>query len=173
MQQRGFFNSLYCKFPAMILALCWLAGLVLGSTYSFLTIDSCFSLMRMLPYTHVSIVALVVDLLILFVIYFAACCLCPRPFVYAIAFGKAICFSYCLVGFNRCYGSAGWLLYFLVSFTDIVTIVPFLLFSLRLICGAHNRMMRNLILYSVFYIVVFAADFYIVSAQLAYIMTFI
>lgn len=173
MQREAFNFSSYCKFPAMILAFCWLFGLSIGTAYALSTIDSVFFLMRMFPFQHVSIVTLVVELFFVFVIYFAACRLISRIYIYVLAVMKALIFSYCMVCINLVYGSAGWLIYFLVSFTVIVTLVPYIWFSLCAFRGTDNCLKRNLIVCLIYDITVFVTDAYFVSPYLAYIMTLI
>ena len=173
MHKDGFKASCYCNVPALILALCWICGLTGGVFYSLSTIDSYFTLMRMLPYQHVSIVGVVGVLFSFFVINLSAYRLFARYFLYMIVLTKAFVFGFCMCCVNLFYGTAGWLIYLLVSFSEICTAVPFIWLSLRSFTDARRALMRKSLNCLVLHFAVYIIDICCVSPYLAYIMTLI
>lgn len=164
--------SFYCRIPAVILAFCWIVGLVCGALYSLAT--ECFVsvLMRMLPFSHASIVSLVVNLFLLLIIYFASSRFVPIGFIYLIVLLKAFLFGFCMVSIYMYYGTAGWMVHLLASFSEAFTVVPFLWFSIRSICGYKKTMMRDAAICLFIYIAVSVIDQYCVSPYFAYVMSF-
>lgn len=171
MNRNVFPSSSYCNFSVLILASCWIVGLIVGAFYSLASVDSCSSLMRMLLYEHVSIVCLFVNLFPVCVICLAAKHLIPYFSIFVAVLLEAFIFSFCLFGINAAYGTAGWLIYSLLSFSMNCTMVPFIWFSLRAIHGFRHRMTRDLSVYLFIYFAVIIIDSFCVSPYLAHIMT--
>lgn len=118
MKKTANLNARWCNACIWLLALSWFLGLVLGGSFAVKSSLSLISLMRTVTEHGVSIVGLlgVTALPFLFTavaVYFDQPWLLP-----VIAFCKAFLWSYtgCLI--VRSFDTAGWLVRFLVLFTD-------------------------------------------------------
>ncbi len=173
MYRRLFLGSFNRSLSVVILAFCWVLGLCCGASYSLATMDSYSVLMRTLPDSRVSIVGLVVNLFSLLIVYIAACRLIPNAFIYVIALVKAFVFSYGLTGAYALYGTAGWLIHLLISFTDAFTIVPFLWFLIRSIYGHRRTLNRDAVFCLCVYSIIFLIDFFCISPFFLHIRSLI
>lgn len=103
-----------CKW---LLACCWCVGLLAGACSAASISNSFFLLMRAAQ-SGVSIFGLLMTALLPFLFTALAVFLSePRLFL-PIAFCKAFSFAYCGVGIGLAYGLAGWLVRFLLLFSD-------------------------------------------------------
>ena len=173
MYRRLFFSSCNRSLAVIILAFCWIIGLWCGASYFLTTMDSYSVLMRTLPDSRVSIVGLLVNLFSLLIVYLAACHLIPNAVIYLIVLMKAVVFSYGLAGACTFYGTAGWLIHLLISFTDAFTIVPFLWFLIRSIHGHRCTLNRDAIACLCVYSIIFAIDFFCISPFFLHIRSLI
>lgn len=164
--------SLNCRFPALGLAFFWISGLLFGALYSFSTIDYFSSLMRMLLHSRVSIVSFVFILSFHLIVLSASFRFLPKPFFFLLSFLKAFVYSFCLVCTYLSFGTAGWLIHFLLTYTDTCTIIPFLWFSLRSILGYSHTLKRDAVVYLSIYIAVYVIDLLWVSPYWTYVISY-
>lgn len=119
---RPFQSRKACRF---ILAFFWISGLICGFLVYLSAETSLVPLMHSILSETVSIVSLLCVtalpfLLSIFMVFFS------KPWlILPICFCKAFLFSFVSIGILQLYGSAGWLIRFLLLFSDCVT-VPFL-----------------------------------------------
>ncbi len=112
------------KCRILILALIWCVGLISGVGSFYFTGDSFPSLMRMAAASHVSIVNLVIPSMLPFLFSaFALYLQCPQLLA-VLCFLKAWLFGFVSFGCISAFGTAGWLLWLMALFSDIVCMVP-------------------------------------------------
>lgn len=151
------------KFWVLFLALSWIIGLISGCIISITSDTFYFIPMRAATYCRVSIVSLLVVtafpfLFSAFVFYFA------KPWLFIpIACMKAMSFSMVAIGIFRSFGSAGWLLQFLLMFSDIC-LIPFLIFYwVRFISSERAIHFYDILCVSTAVLSVGLIDFYFIS----------
>lgn len=124
------------------------------------------SMMRIAAQCNVSIVGL------MFVAYVPfLCCLCAisasQPWsIYPICFCRLLLHGSCAAGIASAFGSAGWLMRCLLSFTDRMTLPLFLWFSFRSLDHPYLSK-RECLVYVIIAGVIVFADFCLVSPFLA------
>ena len=109
------------------IALFWLAGLILGTA----VFQPDASLMRPQLCGRVSIVSAIATAAFPLLLAALAVHINRKKFLWLICFLKAFSFSFCGVLLWRTYGSSGWLIRFLLMFTDICTLPAFLWYCFR------------------------------------------
>ena len=138
----------------------WLAGLILG-TLVFVP-DS--SLMRPGFPGRVSIVSAIVTATFPFLLAALAVHINCKKLLWMICFFKAFCFAFCGALLWSAYGSAGWLIRFLLIFTDICTLPVFFLCCIR-------RNKRDFVVCILISLSVACIDYFVVSPFLAKLIT--
>ena len=130
--------------PECLLLACWAcgcwAGILTGSNAGVIYL----SLMRGALGCSVSIVGLAFSVFLPFLLSaFAVYWNRPR-FLYIISFVKAWSFTFAAYGICQAFGSAGWLVRFLVQFSDICLLCPLCWFLLRHIRSGSQLWRRDL-----------------------------
>ena len=132
-------KHLRCSIVSYVLAVCWVLGLFLGVAYAYRADRSYFLLMRMAASGCVSIVGLFFVLffpllLSAFAVYFH-----HHQWLFPICFMKSFLFASCSCAISVAFGSAAWLVRFLLQFSDFCA-VPFLYwFCLRNVKGYNDH----------------------------------
>lgn len=106
-----------CSEKTCMLAFFFLAGILCGSYFSFRTGSVSILLMRGISKGSVSIVSLLLALFLPFLLSFASCVL-DSVLLFPICFCRGFLFSYIQTGFILSFPSSGWLLRWLVLFSD-------------------------------------------------------
>ena len=127
------FRSLFCKWKLLLLALCCCLGFSCGMIAAHRSDDTYFSMMRMAFTSHVSIPGLIASVSLPFLFSAFAVYLGKPKLIYFICFIKAALFSFGSFTALTAFASAGWLVRFLLQFSDIVMLPAFCWFSLRCI----------------------------------------
>lgn len=131
-----------CRSCRKSLVVFWCVGLICG-IFTAAGAGNLSSLMRACCHSRVSIVGLmfVPTLPFLFsavAVYFSF----PR-LLYPIGFLKAFSFGFCLQAVSSAFGSAGWLMRFLLLFTNCMTIPVLCWFWLRHVDGNTGNWIRD------------------------------
>ena len=115
------------KVRSILLAFTFLCGMILGCViYQSAELES-VRLMRSAVHGPVSIVGLLIVVLLPFLFSAVAVYISKPCLLLGVAFCKGLFFSLVSMGVMGAYGSAGWLMRFLLMFTDIVS-MPVLVF---------------------------------------------
>ena len=161
-------NTHRSRRPAVfLLALAFLSGLLVGCVIQLSAEFDSLSWMRGMADAPVTIVGLLSVVFLPFLFSAFAVYASQRWLLFPIAFCKALSFALAACGISIAYGSAGWLMRFLLMFTDILSLPLLAFFWLRYSGGG-----RRLSLYSVFTYFAAAAcigsiDFFVISPFLA------
>lgn len=107
-----------CRVSPFVLAVSVFLGHFLGVCFSLCASSSFLSMMRMAVSSPVSIVSLLSAILLPFLISAVAVYLDRPVLLLPVAFVKAFCFSWVGLGVLSYFGSAGWLIWFLLMFSD-------------------------------------------------------
>lgn len=120
------------------LAFFFFAGIICGTYFCFRSDLSLLTLMRASPDGSVSIVSLFLILFLPFLLSFVSCIL-DSVLLFPICYCRAFLFSYIQTGFIFCFHPDGWLLRWLILFSDGMGLVMLYLFWVRVIqkgkCG--------------------------------------
>lgn len=141
----------------------WVAGMILGTFTATAASTPYFLLMRIAPKSNVSIVSLAVTVLLPF-LFTAYAVYTDRILLRnSICFAKTFTVAFCSFGICAAYRSAGWLIRFLLQFSDICT-MPVLCWL-----GMQNRRLRKveIIRCGSMYLFVIGLDLWLVSPFLA------
>lgn len=124
-----------CRF---FLAFSWLAGLACGILVYLSAGNFLLSLMRSTLYVPVSIVGLLCVTTFPFLLSAFAVFLSKPVLLLPICFGKAFLFAFASIGILQAFGSAGWLLRWLLLFSDCASIPLLYWFWLRYLPGYRS-----------------------------------
>lgn len=161
------FRNLWRKGCTAFLALSWFSGLVFGSFLAVSADNSFASLMRAASERRVSIVGLLVVTLLPFLFSAFAVYLSQPRLLLPVAFCKAASVSQVALGIGASYGSAGWLMRFLLMFSDLC-VVPLLFFYwLRYISGERRFGLSPVLLFLAAVMMIVSVDIRFVSPVLA------
>lgn len=123
-----------------ILAFSWLSGLLCGA-FALLSADNrIISLMRSVALAPVSIVGLLCAILFPFLFSASAVYFSKPGWLFPISFGKAFLFAYVSTGIVQAFGSAGWLIRFLLLFGNCASIPVLYWFWLRHLPGCRRSL---------------------------------
>lgn len=164
---RGFLPALLNSLPELLLVTVWCAGICCGMILATRADDTYFSLMRRAAMSPVSIVGLAASaylpfLLSAFAVYFG-----KHTFLYGICFVKALMFAMAAVGAELAFGSAGWLVRFLLQFSDILLLWLLFWFCLRHIRRESAGLRHHFGICTAAVMAVGSIDFCIISPFLA------
>ena len=128
------FNSAYYK---VLLALCWLSGLLCGCFLVCRSGSNLVSMMLGAGFGPLSIVASFCTAFIPFLFSFFVVFISRPLLLYPICFLKAFLFSFAFAGFSYTFGTAGWLYSFLILFCDLLSAPLLYFYWSRHICGSN------------------------------------
>ncbi len=147
------------------LASAWLLGLVSGSFFSVSAGNSFLLTMRAAASSHVSIFGLLASIL-LPLLFSAFAVYISQPWLLVpIAFGKAFFFSYLALAVLSAFGSAGWLIRWLLMFSDSLSLPVLWWYWLRAVSG--RRKFADTAAAFLAALVIGSVDFYMISPVLA------
>lgn len=155
------------KSSLVVLAFSWFLGLLLGVIFSIAAGDSIVSLMRTAVSSHVSISGLLTAILLPFLLSAFAVFICEPWLLFVIAFLKAFAFSYLGLGVMVAYGSAGWLVWLLLMFSDCCSLPLLLWYWIRFISGRKSTVIPVTVVLFFLAVLIGSFDFCVVSPFLA------
>lgn len=120
---------------SVFLALSWLSGFFFGSLIFYITGSSFSSLMRGVIYGSVSIVGLMSVSVLPFLISAFAVYISKPSLLLIVSFGKAFLFSFVSLGIMDGFASTGWLIRWLLMFSDLISLPVLYWFWNRHISG--------------------------------------
>ena len=124
------------KADHILLAFSWLLGLGAGGFVSRNAGDHIVSLMRLAPMCQMSIVGLFFNILLPFLLSAFAVYVGLPKLMLIICFGKAFTYAFVVCGIFACYDGSGWLIRWLLLFSDSCSLVLLYGYALRHISGA-------------------------------------
>lgn len=105
-----------------ILAVVWICGILCGASVFLVSGKHLLSMMRGLVSGSVSIVGLIGVSVLPFLFSAYAVSISESRLLFPICFCKAFCFAYISVGIFRSFGSAGWIIRWLLMFSELLTL---------------------------------------------------
>jgi hypothetical protein len=157
------FRSLFRDLPECLLVVAWGGGCLLGILCGMNAGDTYFSLMRGAVRCSVSIVGLAFSVYLPFLLSAFAVYWNRPSLMYIVCVLKAWSFTLAAYGILNAFGSAGWLVRFLVQFSDILLLCPLCWFFLRHIRGNSAQWKRDLWICSAAAAAVCSIDYCVVS----------
>lgn len=115
----------------ILLAFCWMSGLLFGFLFYTFNQHTLSSLMRRAIFAPVSIVGLLISFLFPFLFSAFAVIIHTPIWIYPIACYKAFSFAVVSIGFVDGMGSAGWLYWILLMAGDILSLPALYLYWLH------------------------------------------
>lgn len=112
------------KYSIFILAFIWCFGIIIGVGSYLSAGDSFVSLMRMAAGRNVSIVNLLISSMLPFLFSAFAVYLHSMQLLAVLCFLKAWLFGFVSCGVLTAFGSAGWLVWLMLMFSDIFCLIP-------------------------------------------------
>lgn len=159
----AFYESRHSKLYEVILGVCWSFGLLLGFAYGTNANPLHFQLMRVAAFEHTSIIGLVIVLYIpLLLSALAVNYMCPQMLL-LICFVKAFLFAACSGVIAAEFGSSGWLIRFLLQFSDCCAVPLLYLFSIRNISVQKSGIQFDFLLSSIVLLIVGCVDYFVIS----------
>ena len=157
-----------CRQKWCIFVLCIIFTAGCGALFANSAGDVYVVLMRMAVRRPVSIVGSVVSFVVPYIAFFFAIVHSKRWLVYLICALQMFRFSSVGWAIQKSFGSAVWLIRFLMQFTDLLMIPTMIFFSLKFLVGTISR--RHLMLFLVITALVGMIDFCMISPFLANLM---
>jgi len=162
-------RSASCRISHFYLALVYFLSLATGVIFAFWSRDVISSMMCMAPVCRISIIGLGLVVFFPLLLSAGAVAFSISGIVYFIAFLDCISFGYCLIGSLFSFGTSGWLMLFLLSFSRIVLAVPKLYFYTQ--CVTKNKNALRVFGYvTVTAIVICMVDYFYISQILFRLM---
>ena len=152
-----------CKEPAVNLACSFLAGLLFGACASIAASDTLFPMMRAVAFGCVSIFGLLSAILLPLLFSAFAVYIGQRWLIFLIAFVKAFLFAFLGIGIMNAFGSAGWLVRWLLMFSDSFTLPLLWWFWLRAFSDRRTTSLRFAALIAAAAIIIGSFDYTVVS----------
>lgn len=148
--------------PAYLLSLSWIGGILTGSVLACILKEYSIPLLKLSLDYSVSTIGLVVVLLIPALISYIAWLISRKLIIYACSFLKGICTGHAVLIILFSYGNSAWLLYGLLAFSGIFTLVPvFYLWLTQLNVNRYSLFLN--LLYITFATCVGVMDFLLIS----------
>ncbi len=165
MRYRWHFNFLKKQLnrPDLQLSAVWLAGLLIGILLSSQMDRSIFTALRPILSERTSIIYHFAIVALPFL--FAAYCIAihKSKLLFFICFLKAVHFSFCGHLLYHAYGSAGWLVRFLLQFTEIFTMPILFAYCLRNISCGYDSAQRDLLICLILVAFMSCIDYFVIS----------
>lgn len=147
----------------LLLAFVWCSGLCIGYSLYLHTADLFYSLMCTAPLVRVSIVGLIFVVYLPFLASVLALCCYADPVIYIIAFLKSLIYAFCACHIVVTFSSAGWIVRFLLLFSDASLMIPLFWFWCRRICFKQRLLMQDSLFYLSISLVVTIVDYFVIA----------
>lgn len=154
------------KRPACRLCTVWLIGLLLGTLFSVNLDDTFSSLMRPSISEGLSIFRQLAMVCLPFLFAAYAVSINKPGLLLLLCFVKAFCFAFCGMLIYYAFGSAGWLVRYLLQFTDVLSVPILFWYCLRHI-DRQNNAKRDLMICALLAASIACIDYFAVSPFLA------
>lgn len=154
------------------LAFCWCSGLMLGLHYAYRADSTYFLLMRMAASCRVSIVGLLTAVFLPFLLSALAVYISRPELLLPVCFLKAFSFSCSAAAVSAAFGSAGWLIRFLLNFSECCTLPLLCLFWIRHISGVKRPAGRDFLICCIAVLTIGALDYLLISPYLVDLIDF-
>jgi len=141
----------------------WLVALILGTCFAAHAGNNYFLLMRGASDCSVTIAGLLATVVLPYLFAAFAVYISKPKLLYLICFVKAFCFAMCGYGICVAYGSAGWLVRWLLQFSDICTVPVLCWFALRHLKGKGRTFRTDAMFYGGIVMLVGYLDFSLIS----------
>lgn len=153
---------LYFKkhYSLIVLLFLWLVGLIAGYCIFFLYRPYLSVQMRSVISQPVSIVGLLCTVFFPFLCTYASISANRPVLIWAVCFFKAVAFSFSFACVSVLFGSAAWIIRFLLMFSDICSLLPLFLIWIR---SSGDAGMYNFGMSAVFALVLAAVDYFFIS----------
>lgn len=159
-----------CRLRLFFLAFIWCLSFSIGIVFAYFNQNITVSLMCTAPLCRVSIFGLVITLLFPLLITAVAVHFSIPHLIFPIVIFKGISFGYCLFGSFLTFGSASWLVYSLLTFSETVMVVPLLWLWVVYLCGSTISLKRKFTLCVLAALMLGIVDYFMVSPYLATLM---
>ncbi len=156
-----------CKF---LLTVFWLTGLGLGICFAVHAGDSLILMMRSAAAAPVSITGLMAVLALPFLITALAVYLSQPRLLLVLAFVKACCFGFCASSIDTAFQSAGWLVRYLLMFSELCYLPVLTWFWMRHISGFGRTAVKDLAVCAGAAVAIGLVDYCFVSPWLAMLL---
>lgn len=156
--------------PAFRLISLWVLGLISGAWFSGSAGESLLSLMRSAPCARTSILSLLGTMLLPFMISAFAAFMDTPILVCFVSFLKGFFFSFISVGTYLAFPGGGWLIRYLLMFSEICINPVLLLFMLRCISEEKKALLFPMISACAYVIAAVSIDHIYISPFLAELM---
>lgn len=160
------------KGSTLFLAFFWFLGLAFGILFFLLSGDSFVSLMRGTLTSSVSIIRVLCVSLLPFLLSAFAVFISEPRLLLLICFGKAFLFSFVSFGVIQAFGSAGWLVRWLLLFSDCASVPVLYWFWLRNISGNSRFCFWEICGFLSMELLIGSIDYCLVSPFLARLLDF-
>ena len=148
--------------PGIPLAISWICGISVGSLLAVLLKESSIPLLKASLDCSVSVISLVLVLLTPVFAVFVSLLTSHEWIVYIFSFMKGVCTGHGVLVLLFCFGNSAWLLYVLLAFSNILTLIPIFFLWLTQLNAKRFSVFGNL-LYIIFVICICAIDYLLIS----------
>lgn len=157
-------------FYAAVIALVWLSGLLFGA-YILCKTDY-ITLIDSLVFSRISIVGLCLSLIIPLLLSYILIRHQRLYFIFPVVFFKAITFFCCYGSLWIIYQNAGWLICWMVMFSDFFLVILLLFLWYRAATGKKHSYSFNILVYIVIPFTIVCIDYFYISPCAAKLLNF-
>ena len=147
----------------LLLVSVWILGLFLGCYFASRIPADTVSLMRSVTDDRLSIVAIILVLILPLFMSAILLRITMPVLIFPLVLIKAFCFSFCSYGLVIAFADAGWLVRWLLVFSDSCIVVLLLWFWFRNIAGDRRTLKADLAVCSIASALIVFFDYLIVS----------
>lgn len=163
-------SFLHCKSKCSLLAFAWISGLLLGAYFSLSADTILSSTMLAAPFGSLSISGLLTVLLLPLFLSALAVYFSQPILLISVVFLKAFLYTYTGIGLLLTYHSAGWILRFLLMFSDTLMLPILWLIWLRAAPWDRRALYRYGVVCTIFAFLIGCIDYAYVVPFLAHLI---
>ena len=170
MQNDTFLTRMKCNRHDIVLAFLWVLGLLVGMLFGHFSTEWFDAFFHQSALQHISLPGIaVVQLLPL--LLSAMCVLVRRPgFLLILLFADAVSCGFNIYGITAAFGSAAWLVYEMLCFSDTITAILLLWLSVRQFSGRKYYFEKDLVKCLIISLVIGTVDISCISPFLVTLM---
>lgn len=154
-------------FRTVLISFVWIVGLLFGCHLGLQLTDSGILLMYNAIRFPFSFASLYFILFLPFILSALFVRLSAPLLSLIVVFIKALSIGCCTCGIMLAYSSAGWLIRFLLLFSDTLIIILLIWFWIRNIAGDGKKLNADVFLSAVFLFIISCVDYFVVSVFLS------
>lgn len=169
-RKRSVTSRMQCKESVILLSCLWILGLVCGLYFVSSADSLLFEPFYVASFNRTSIFGILVVTLLPIAVSAIAAYFSVPVLIYALCIFKAFCFSTVLCGVVLVFGYSGWLIRFLLVFSESFMVGLLFWLWYNILSSERNTVHRDLLISTAIAAAIGTVDYFLVSPYLAVLM---